>query len=117
MHNYILATLPFLVFPMVIHAQTAQQFVINFTTVLNTLIIPSLMALAFLFFVINAVRFFVIGSTSEEGRDKAKALAIYGISAFVLIITFWGIINLLTSSIGLDGTAQTVNDYCPSTGC
>ena len=117
MHKHILAPLTLLLLPVVGHAQTAQDFVVNFTAFLGNIIIPFLIGIAFLFFVINAIRFFVLGSTNEQGREKAKALALYGILAFIVILVFWGIVNLIGSSIGFGGKSQSINDYCPEAGC
>ncbi len=83
----------------------------NIVTFLSDTVIPFLLGIAFLFMVINGVRYFILGSTSEDGRDKAKALAIYGVLAFVIIIIFWGIVNLLVDSIGLGGETQPDQDY------
>lgn len=88
-----------------------QSSLAGITDFLGDSVIPFLLALAFLFFVINVVRFFIFQSHNEDGRKKAKGLAIYSISAFVIIVVFWGIINLLASSIGLDGCSQPENDY------
>lgn len=89
-----------------------EQYVSNFVTFVNNLVIPFLIGLAFLFFVINAFRFFVVGGANADGREKARSLAVYGILAFVLIIVFWGIINLLSSSLGLERLASTT-PRCP----
>lgn len=98
-------------FPMIGHAQTVQLFIVNFVAFLGNVIIPFLFGLAFLFLVINVIRFFVIGGSNEEGREKAKALAIYSVLAFVILITFWGIINMLGKSIGLSGVTAPTTDY------
>lgn len=97
--------------PLVAAAQTFQVFLVNLATFLSDIVIPFLIGIAFFIFAYNAVRFFVIGGANPEAQDKAKSLALYGILAFVLIITFWGIINMLTSSIGLDGCDQLHSDY------
>ncbi len=91
--------------------QDAQGFMTNFLLFINGTLIPFVLGIAFLLFAINAIRFFVVGGSSEEGKEKAKALAAYSLSAFVLILTFWGIINLLTSSVGFSGAAQPEQDY------
>lgn len=100
-----------LLLPFVASAQTAQLFVTNFVLFLNARVIPFLIGVAFLFFLINAIRYFVIESANEEGREKAKSLAIYSVAAFVFLIIFWGIINLLVSSLGLGGCAAPQSDY------
>jgi len=111
MQKYFSLFLLLALFPVVAEAQTLQNLLINFTKFLSTIIIPFLIAVAFFFFVVNAVRYFIIESTNETGREKAKALALYGVLAFVFIIIFWGIVNMIASSIGLQGKAQTTPDY------
>ena len=98
-------------FPFIASAQGVQGFLINLVTFFNSVVIRFLFGVAFLFFIINAVRYFVIGASNEEGREKAKSLAIYGVAAFVFIIIFWGIVNLLSSSLGLEGCTTPGSDY------
>lgn len=71
-----------------------------------------LLAVGFLFFVINVIRYFIIDSTDDEGRKNAKALALYGVTGFVLILIFFGIVNILTTTLGL----QDKNDCIPVEG-
>lgn len=97
--------------PVFAHAQTLQLFLGNIIPVINSTIIPFLFGIAFLIFAINVIRFFVIGGSSEDSQEKAKALAMYGVLAFVLIIVFWGVVNLLASSLGLEGEAPVTSDY------
>lgn len=97
--------------PLIAAAQTFQVFLVNLATFMNNIVIPFLIGTAFFIFAYNAIRFFVIGGSNKEGQEKAKSLALYGVAAFVVIIVFWGIINMLTSSIGLDGCAQPGSDY------
>ncbi|MFT7644840.1 MAG: hypothetical protein ACI9BF_000501 [Candidatus Paceibacteria bacterium] len=129
MNKATLASVLFFSLPLIASAaETLQSFLPNFLIFLNNIVIPFLIGIAFLFFVINAVRFFILGSTSVSGtgdskktvqgdRSKARALAVYGVATFVFIIIFWGIVNMLTTSIGLDGVSQPVPDYCPPSGC
>jgi heme A synthase len=65
-------------------------------------VIPLVLGIAFLIFLINAVRFFIIGSNSTEGQENARNLALYGVGAFVLILSLWGIVNLLAGGFGLN---------------
>lgn len=106
-----LSTLLFL--PFVASAQTLQVFIPNLIGFLGAVVVPFLIGMAFLFFVFNGVRYFVIGGSNEQDREKAKSLAIYGIAAFVFLVIFWGIINMLTSSIGLGGGPPVQSDYIP----
>jgi len=73
--------------------------------------VPFLFGLAFLFFVVNAIRFFVLGGASQEGRDKAKSLVIYSVIALVILLIFWGIVNIIAGSLGLGGCDAPASDY------
>ncbi len=97
-------------------AWSIQTLFANIIIFLDAIVIPFLLGIAFLIFVINVIRFFVIEGASEDGRDKAKALAIYSVAAFVFIIIFWGAVNLLVSSTGLGSKDQPCPDYITKFG-
>lgn len=99
-----------LLLPVVTHAQTVQSLLKNTASFIEDYILPLLFSIAFLFFVVNTVRFFVIDSTNQEGREKAKSLAIYGVFAFVIFVILWGVVNLITNSLGFNNTVP-VQDY------
>ncbi len=108
--------------PSVSYAASIQDLLQNLITVFGTVIIPFLFGIAFLMFCINAFRFFILEGHSEDGREKAKNLALYSIAAAVFLIIFWGIVNLFVDASGLDGGSQPCPDYimeydpdkCPS---
>lgn len=97
--------------PAVALAQNLQGMASTTLGFIDGTIIPFLLGIGFLFFMVNVIRYFVFGSAEQDGREKAKQLAIYSVVGFVTIVVFWGIINLLTSSIGLDCTEQPAADY------
>jgi hypothetical protein len=105
MMKYYVVTL--LLFPSITLAQTGttgslQSLLVGIGGFLNNIIIPFLLAIAFIVFIVNVVRFFIIESTTDEGKKNAKNLAIYGVGAFVFILSFWGITNLLVKGLGFD---------------
>ena len=97
--------------PAYAHAQGLQGFLTNFTVFVGGVLIPFLFGIAFLFFIINAVRFFVLESSNEDGREKARKLVTFSVLAFVFLVIFWGLINLLASSLNLDGCTAPISDY------
>jgi heme O synthase-like polyprenyltransferase len=97
--------------PSYAHAQGLQGMIVNLTLFIDGVLIPFLFGIAFLVFIINAVRFFVLQSNNEDGREKARKLVMYSILAFVLLVIFWGIVNLLASSLDLDGQPAPISDY------
>ena len=111
--SFLLLAIPFLASAQGI---SAQGFIKNFLVFSNTVLIPFLLGIAFLFFVFNAFRFFIVGGSSDDGREKAKNLALYGVLAFVIIVVFWGIVNLLSSSLGFNDGNTPTPDYLEKNG-
>jgi hypothetical protein len=71
-------------------------------TFTNNVLIPFIIGIGFLVFVFGMFQYFIAGGADEEKRGQGKSLMIYATLGFVLIIVFWGIVNLLTSSTGLN---------------
>lgn len=76
---------------------TFAQIVDNIVVIVNHYIIPTMFALAFLFFLAGVARYLIIGQAQgdEESKEKGKHLALAGIIGFVVLFGIWGIINLL----------------------
>ncbi len=98
------------VLPMMASAQIAQtgnagQFqtlLTNILTFTNSVLIPFIIGIGFLVFVWGMFKYFIAGGANDEAKEQGKSLMIYATLGFVLIIVFWGIVNLLTQSTGLD---------------
>lgn len=80
--------------------ETLLKNILSFT---NTVLIPFIIGIGFLVFVYGMFKYFIAGGADEDKRESGKSLMIYATLGFVLIIVFWGIVNLLTSSTGLQG--------------
>ena len=83
---------------------------------INNVIMPFLFGLALLFFLWNAFRFFILEASDKGGHENAKQLMIYGIGAFVLLVSIWGIVNFLISGLGIGGGAPIRPDYVDTDG-
>jgi len=91
-----------------------QTFFTNIITFFNDSLIPFILAIAFLVFIWNTVRFFVIEGANEKEHEKARSFALYGLGAFVIILSFWGIVILLTDDLNLNSGIPVVPDYMGS---
>lgn len=97
--------------PAVTNAQLATsggggQFEILLTNILdfaNSTLIPFIIGIGFLAFVFGMFLYFIAGGANDESREKGRKLMINATLGFVVIIIFFGIINLLTTSTGLEG--------------
>jgi uncharacterized membrane protein YidH (DUF202 family) len=68
----------------------------------NNILIPFIIGIGFLVFVYGMFKYFIAGGQNEDKQKEGKALMIYATLGFVLIVVFWGVVNLLASSTGLD---------------
>ncbi len=78
-----------------------QDLLINLLDFSNDVLIPFIIGIGFLFFVWGIFKYFIFGGASEDAKESGKSLIIWATIGFVMIIIFWGIINLLTESTGL----------------
>ncbi len=105
------------ILPVVAFAQQSLQlFAISIPEFLFNVLVPFLFSIAFLVFVVNAVRYFVIDSNEEAGREKARALATYGIVAFVFLVIFFGIVNIFIDTLGINPGPPPCPDYLQKEG-
>lgn len=109
MFKKVLLTTSLLLTPFVVSAQIAdgpdagpfQDLLINILTFTNDVLIPFIIGLGFLFFVWGMFKYFIMGGANDEAKEQGKSLLIFSTLGFVMIIIFWGVVNLLTESTGL----------------
>ena len=100
------ATMAFL--PAVASAQFSASggpfgdLLVNILAFANDVLIPFIIGIGFLFFVWGVFKYFIFGGANDEAKEQGKSLIIWATIGFVLIIIFWGVVNLLTESSGLD---------------
>ncbi len=70
---------------------------------INNTLVPFILAIAFLVFVWGVFSYFILGASNEDKRKDATKVMAYSVGGFVLIMVFWGIVNILVSFVGLGG--------------
>lgn len=113
-----LTGLSLLLFPAVVGAQGIanssdagpfQDLLENILIFSNDVLIPFILGIGFLVLVWGIFKYFIFGGANEEAKEQGKSLVIYATLGFVLIIVFWGIVNLLANSTGLvDQSLQNI---------
>jgi hypothetical protein len=88
-----------------------QKLLTNIPKFINNAVIPFLFGIAFLLFIYNVIRYFVLGADNKDLKENAKNLALYSVGAFVFLIVLFGIVNMFVKSTGLDGETQPCSDY------
>lgn len=92
--------------PMVAGAiSTVEGFVGRIIDVINNALVPLILALAFIVFIWGVFRYFI--SDTDEVKEKGRDLIVYGLVGFFVIISIWGIVNLLVNTFRLDNRAPT----------
>ncbi len=96
------AVTPFL--PVVALAQEFGQintFIGKITTFINNTLIPLVFGIALLVFIWGMFRFFI--NNGAEEKEQGKQLAMWAVVAFVLMVSIWGIVNLIAGGLGFSG--------------
>lgn len=86
-----------------------KDFVGNGSTgiigVINTVVIPFILALAFAVFVWGVFSYFFLHGTDESKREEGRKFALWGIVGLAVLFSVWGFVNLLLSTLGIAPSA------------
>lgn len=78
------------------------SFVIEYINIGIYLII----AFATIMFVYNIVKYFVV--KTEENRAEASQYLLYSIIGLAVIVSFWGLVNVVTNTFGLNNSRPSI---------
>ncbi len=101
------------ILPVVASAQTGNfrelsKFFDGIRNFINGTLVPLVFAIAFLAFLWGATKYFILGGHDEGKREEGRQLMLYSIVAFVLMISIWGIVNLIGGSLFNTGGNITI---------
>jgi len=102
--KYIVRIIPFLgLAPTLAFAQFGEidTFVGQITKFINSTLVPLIFAIAFLVFLWGVFKYFIMGGDDEEKRKEGRQLMLYGIGGFVIMVSVWGIVNLVAGGFDL----------------
>lgn len=89
-----------------------QTMLVDIVAWFNKTLIPLLMGIAVVTFFWNMVHYAFIKGNTDEGRESARRLMIWGVLAFVIITAFWGIINIFIGFFNLDNQSMVPDYVC-----
>jgi hypothetical protein len=107
----LVALTPLLVNAQIVFSSGGGQFgtlLGNLLAFTNSVLIPFILGIGFLVFVWGMFQFFIAGGANDEAKEKGKSLIVYAVLGFVLIIVFWGIINLIVQSVTGGNSTQSL---------
>lgn len=88
-------------------AGTLANGVIQF---INAVLVPLIFALAFIVFIWGVFQYFIAGGHDEEKREKGRGLMMYGLIGFFVMVSVWGLVNILTGSFNLNERVPSYPD-------
>ena len=89
------------------------SFIINS---INNILVPVLFAIAFLVFLWGAFQTFILGATDDTAKTKGKELMLWGLIGFFVMVSVWGLVNILTGTIGFSNPSQATLPAAKSVG-
>ncbi len=70
------------------------------------LLVPLVFAVAFIVFIFGVFRYFILGGGNEEKRAQGRQLIMWGIIAFVVMVSVWGLVNVITGTLNFGSTTR-----------
>jgi hypothetical protein len=78
------------------------SFIIN---IINNVLVPVLFAIAFIVFIWGAFNTFIMGANSDDVKEKGKNLMLWGLIGFFVMVSVWGLVNILTGTVSFTNTS------------
>lgn len=72
---------------------------------INNVLVPLVFTLALFVFIYGMFKFFILNGDNEGDREAGRDLMVSAVIGFVLMVSIWGIVNLIAT--GLFGTTTT----------
>ncbi len=80
---------------------------------INNVLVTVLFALAFIVFIWGVFQAFILGAGNDEAKEKGKSLMLWGLIGFFVMVSVWGLVNILTGTISFGNNAGVTQ---PSSG-
>lgn len=103
--------------PFIVSAQTTVSNIgglLNFFVSLINTVIPFLVVLATLY-VVYGVFQFITAAGDEEGRKTGREKIIYGVIGLFIMVSVWGLVNLLNGSLAFGSKSVIAPTPLPPT--
>lgn len=75
--------------------------------IINGVLMPVLMAIAFIVFIWGVYKYFILGAADEKSRADGRQFVLSGVIGFAIILSMWGLVNIVVYTFGLVDQAPT----------
>ena len=77
-----------------------STFIGKISSFINNTLIPLVFALALLIFLWGMFKFFIMGGGDAASREEGQQLMLWAIIGFVVMISVFGIVNMIANGLG-----------------
>src|SRR3989344_4702843 len=82
-----------------INPKYLQDYKTSIIWVINFILLPILVAIAFIVFLWGVYKYFILGADSDTERATGRQFALWGIIGFVVIFSVWSLVNLVSVTL------------------
>jgi hypothetical protein len=75
----------------------------NILYLINSILVPVIFALAFIVFIYGVAQAYIFSRGDEGEVKKGHQLVLWGIIGFVVMVSLWGLVNVVANTFGLGG--------------
>lgn len=88
----------------------------NILYLINNVLVPVLFAIAFIVFLYGIAKAYIFSGGDPAKVSEGHKLLLWGIIAFVVMISIWGLVNVVANTFGLAGyyappTPSSISPY------
>ncbi len=80
------------------------------TNIINGVLVPLVFAIAFVVFIWGVFQYFILAGGNEEKRKQGQDLMLYGLIGFFVMVSVWGLVNILVGTFDLQKVIPTLPD-------
>ena len=86
-----------------------NNFLGDVSSFINGTLIPLVFAVALLVFIYGVFKYFILGGGDESKREEGRNLMLYAIIGFVVMVSIFGIVNLIAGGLGFSDDEDIQN--------
>ena len=83
----------------------ATGYAILILGIINHILVPLIFAISFIVFLWGMFKYFIAGGANPEDQAKGWKLLMYSIIGFAVMISIWGLVNIILHTFNLASTA------------
>lgn len=92
---------PLLVSAEGINEKPLQGYSDSIIGIINSALVPLLIAVAFIVFLFGVYKYFIAGADKDTEREEGRKFALSGIIGFVIILSVWGLVAIVRNTLNL----------------